>query len=75
MLFGRKYKKVLIVEGMHCKHCAKKVEDSLKEIDGVSSVKVNLDKEEVMIISKVELDNDAIVGVIKSLDYEIIKID
>lgn len=60
MLFGKKYKRVLIVEGMHCGHCAKKVEASLKEIDGVKSVKVDLERQEVIVISKLELANDDI---------------
>lgn len=43
-------KKMLIgVDKMMCLHCASKVENSLKEIDGVKKVKVNLDKKEVLI--------------------------
>ena len=32
------------VEGMHCAHCAARVEQALKEISGVRSAKVDLEK-------------------------------
>ena len=34
---------------MSCSHCVKRVENSLKEVDGVLKVSVNLDKKEVII--------------------------
>lgn len=71
MLFGKKYKKVLVVEGMHCGHCAKKVEDVLKELNGVKNVKVNLEKKEVLVVSKVELSNDLITSAIKKTGFEL----
>ena len=38
------YKQVIIrVDGMKCVHCAKKVQEELKKIDNIKSVKVNLD--------------------------------
>lgn len=74
MLFGKKYKKVLVVEGMHCGHCAKKVEDSLKEVDGVVSVKVDLGKKEVVVVSKKELDNNVIAEAVKKTDFELVEI-
>ena len=71
MLFGKKYKKILVVEGMHCGHCAKKVEDVLKELDGVKKVKVDLENKEVLVVSKVELNNDLIAKAIKKTDFEL----
>lgn len=75
MLFGKKYKKVVIVEGMKCGHCAKKVEDSLKKINSITSVKIDLDKKEVVVVSKEVLDDNIIVDVITSLDYEVVSIN
>ncbi|WP_202081335.1 copper chaperone CopZ [Caldalkalibacillus salinus] len=37
-------KETLKVEGMSCGHCVSSVEGSVGEIQGVSSVKVNLDQ-------------------------------
>lgn len=75
MLFGKKYRKILIVEGMKCGHCSKKVEEALKKVDSVTSVKIDLDKKEVVVICKEELDNRIIVDVITSLDYNVVSID
>ena len=46
--------KTLIVDGMHCQKCKKKVEDALSAVDGVTSVSVDLDKGK----AKVELTKD-----------------
>ena len=37
-------KKRAIIEGMSCNHCVKRVENALKELEGVQDVKVNLKK-------------------------------
>jgi len=71
MLFGKKYKKVLVIEGMHCNNCAKKVEAVLKEIDGIEKVKVDLEKKEVLVISKVEIGNDNISRAIEKTSFEL----
>lgn len=45
----------LKVQGMSCAHCVNAVESSVGELQGVSAVKVDLDKGEVA----VEFDNNA----------------
>ena len=42
MLFGKTENIVIKVEGMHCMHCAAKVENTLKAIKGVKRAKVDL---------------------------------
>lgn len=74
MLFGKKYKKVLIVDGMHCGHCSKKVEDALKVVDGVKKVKINLEKKEVVIVSKEKLNDDIISSAIEKTGFELVEI-
>ena len=37
-------KKEILIEGMHCEHCAAKVEKALGSLDGVKKVKVKLEK-------------------------------
>lgn len=44
----------MIVDGMHCQKCQKKVEYALSAVDGVASVSVDLDKGK----AKVELTKD-----------------
>lgn len=73
-MFSKSDKKVITIEGMHCNHCAKKVETTLKNINGVDKVKVNLSKKEATIISKVEISNQTIQDSFKELDFKIIDI-
>lgn len=55
---------------MSCSHCVKRVENSLKEVDGVLKVSVNLDKKEVIITSKFEIDTSLLRKKIKDLGYK-----
>ena len=73
-MFGKKYKKIISIEGMHCEHCAKKVKDMLSSIEGVNKVNVNLTKKEAIITSKIELDNKTIEESLKDLDFKITNI-
>lgn len=54
-------KEVLKVEGMSCGHCVNSIESNVGELKGVSSVKVDLEKNEVA----VEFDNDETLREIK----------
>ena len=58
------------IDGMSCSHCAKRVENSLKEVDGVLKVSVNLDKKEVIITSKFEIDTSLLRKKIEDLGYK-----
>ena len=69
-MFNKKIKQVINVDGMSCSHCAKKVENSLKEIDGVIKVSVNLDRKEVIITSKFEIDTNLLRKKIEDLGYK-----
>ena len=73
-MFSKSNKKTISIEGMHCEHCAKKVESTLNSIEGVDKVKVNLSKKEAIITSKVEIDNQAIQDSFKELDFTITEI-
>ena len=67
-MFSKKV--VLKVEGMHCEHCALKVQDALKKIDGIKSVKINLNKQQAIITYKNDLSFDKIKEVIESVGYQ-----
>lgn len=69
-----KNKKTISIEGMHCEHCAKKVENTLSSIEGVNKVKVNLSKKEAIIISKSIIDDQTIKDSFKDLDFTITNI-
>ena len=73
-MFTKKNKKTISIEGMHCEHCAKKVENTLSSIEGVDKVKVNLSKKEAIIISKSIIDDQTIKDSFKDLDFTITNI-
>jgi len=54
-------KEILKVEGMSCGHCVNSIESSVGELNGVSSVKVDLANHEVT----VEYDNEETLSQIK----------
>ena len=70
-MFNKKFETELNVEGMHCGHCAKRVEDGLKKIKGVSKVVVDLNQHKVCVISKTEIDKNTIALAIEDLGYSV----
>ncbi len=70
-MFSKKIKKVMEVEGMHCGHCASKVENSLCEIEAVSKVKVNLEHKQVEVYLKEEIDNNTLKEAVEKVDFEV----
>lgn len=55
-MFGKKNKIIIIVDGMHCEHCAMKVTDAILKVDDSAKVKVDLKSGEVTITSKNSVD-------------------
>ena len=71
-MFGRnQIKKTIKIEGMHCEHCAKKVENALSELDNVKKAKVNLKKQEASLVLEKEIDNKVITEAIENLDFKV----
>lgn len=61
------------VNGMHCENCKNAVENTVKNIPGVKSARVDLDKKELQ-YEEYDADKpialDIIMGAIKDLGYE-----
>ena len=71
-MFGRnQIKKTIKIEGMHCEHCAKKVENALSELDNVKKAKVNLKKQEASLVLEKEIDNKVLTEAIENLDFKV----
>lgn len=70
MLFGKKIKKTVHVEGMSCQHCVAHVKSALESIDRVSNVKVDLDSKTAIIKSSAEINDDDIKKVIDEAGYK-----
>ena len=62
-----KEKTIIKIEGMKCQHCAAKVLNALEHIEGVKKVKINLDKNTVVIpYLPLVKDIDELIKVVKS---------
>ena len=71
-MFGKdKIVKTLNIEGMNCIHCVKKVENALKEIKGVKSVKVSLEDKKAEVTLKGNIDDEVLKKAIKDAGYEV----
>lgn len=64
-------KEVLKVEGMSCGHCVKSVETSVGELNGVSSVKVDLASKEVTVEFTEDVTLDQIKETIEDQGYDV----
>lgn len=64
-------KKKVGIEGMTCDHCAKRVENALKELDGVKNVKVNLKKKTADMELEADLSSDKIKAAVEDAGYEV----
>ncbi len=62
--------KLLKVNGMTCGHCKAAVTESLKALDGVSSVDVNLDSKEVKVEGE-NLDLSKLKTAIEDIGFEV----
>jgi copper chaperone len=72
-MFGM-LKKRAIIEGMSCNHCVKRVENALKELEGVQDVKVNLKKKTADIKLTADLSSEKIKQAVEEAVYEVIEI-
>ena len=71
-MFGKKkQKKIINIEGMHCDHCAKKVENALTNLDNVEKAKVNLKKKQAEITLSSDIDNKIIEQAIEEIDFKV----
>ena len=66
-------KKLIEIEGMHCEHCKKKVEDTLYSIPEVEEATVNLDKKNAKITLNEEVDDILIANLINNAGHYKVK--
>lgn len=63
-------KQIVHVEGMHCAHCAANVEKALSAIEGVKSVKVDLEKKAAFVKAKPAIEIEAAKKAIESIGFK-----
>jgi len=66
-------KKVMLVEGMSCNHCAMVVTKALKELDGVSNVNVNLGSKKVEVEGE-NLNDAKLKEAVEEAGYDVVEI-
>lgn len=74
-MFHKKIKKIVTIEGMMCNHCKNKVESSLKELENVTKVKVNLANKTAEFYSNAVISDEDIKKTITNLGYQVTNIE
>lgn len=69
MLFYKKKRKIINIEGMTCEHCAKKIEISLENLVDVEKVKVDLKNKRAIVTYENTLDEILLQDTIQKLGY------
>jgi copper ion binding protein len=72
---GRRMKKQINIEGMSCGHCVKHVEEALKEINGVTSVSVDLENKNAVIELSTEVADSQLKNAIEEAGYDVVSIE
>jgi Cu+-exporting ATPase len=68
-------KKVLTVEGMSCMHCVGRVDQTLKGMEGITSVNVDLESKLATIEMSAEIADDTLKAAIADQGYEVVEIN
>ena len=74
-MFHKKIRKIVTIECMMCNHCKNKVESSLKELENVTKVKVNLANKKAEIYSNAVISDEDIKKTITNLGYQVTNIE
>ena len=74
-MFGNKIIKTIFIEGMSCGHCSKRVEDTLKSIEGVKSVSVSLEEKRAEVVLKKDISNEILKNSIEDIGFEVMEIN
>ncbi|NLY43506.1 MAG: heavy-metal-associated domain-containing protein [Clostridiaceae bacterium] len=67
--------KKIYIEGMSCNHCVRHVEEALKDIDGVMSVSVDLQKKLATVELARAIEDEKFKSAIYEAGYEVVKIE
>jgi copper ion binding protein len=68
-------KKKILIEGMSCGHCVNHVREALSELNGVTSVDVNLDGKYAILDAKNDVKDEEIKFAIDDAGYEVVGIE
>ncbi len=66
--------KELKIKGMSCGHCVKHATNALQEVEGVISVKVDLEKANAIVEVSEQVSDAALIAAIDEVGYEVTEI-
>lgn len=66
--------KKIIIEGMSCGHCTGRVEKALLELEGVTSVAMDLAEKSATVLFSKTLANELLIATIDDAGYDVIEI-
>lgn len=67
-------KKTIYIEGMACIHCKNSVEEALKNLAGINTAVVDLDKKCVIIEGETDIDNSVLISIVTDIGFDVEKI-
>ena len=68
---GKNMKKIMVIDGMMCAHCRKRVHDVLSALDGVVEVDVNLENKTAVVVCSKEIDDKILTDAVTNAGYEV----
>lgn len=68
-------RKKLLVEGMSCMHCVMHVENALKEVEGVSGVKVDLKGKNAVVDMDEGVTDEQLRSAVEDAGYDVVGIE
>jgi heavy metal translocating P-type ATPase len=71
---GDEMKKTVRIEGMSCQHCSMAVKKTLENLDGVTTVTVDLEGKEATIDMSDTVSDDTLIKAVENAGYEVIEI-
>jgi len=74
-MFGNKVTKTILIEGMSCGHCSKRVEEALKSVKGVKVAKISLEEKKAIVVLKNDIDNEILKTAVEDAGFEVIGIE
>ena len=64
------YKKIFQVDGMHCEHCKRRVEEAVNDISGIAGI-VNLKKGELTVSYEADVEDEVIIAKLEQRGYSV----
>ena len=66
-------KKIIEIEGMHCSHCAKSVEDELLAVNGVKKAKADAEKKNAVVTLSQDIADEELFQAVEKAGFKPIK--